>query len=493
MFFNNKRKENDKKSLQELMKRASRSFDFTQYTYQAGQHKVWIYYLRTLINNETLNRSVLPYLHKKVDSFESFVNVIPIEDIKVTNDVDKIKAEYLRGKVIIQEDRENGNCLIINIPKNESRQISTSEVEFSVVGPKESFIENMDTNINLIRKRLPLPQLEFKEMTIGKLTKTKVSVCYIKGIANDENINTITQRLEDLEFDQINDSTYLMQLISDHSSSIFPLFINTERPDRVAAVLAEGKVCVLTSGSPSVLIMPTTLTEFFSAVEDYYINWIMGTAFRIIRLFSVMFSIFATPLYVAVLTYHFEMVPKDLLSTLISSRANIPFPPILEVLFLELTIELLREAGARLPTKVGQTLGIVGGIVIGQASVEAGLTSNILLIVVALAALASFTTPIYKMANTIRLLRFPFVICAQIWGLVGIMIGLAFLLTHLIRLESLGRPYMEPIYPLRLSDVSDAILRMPFSRSTRRPMLMRPKDRNRVNSKRAAKRKDIDE
>ncbi|MEH7036339.1 spore germination protein, partial [Priestia megaterium] len=179
-----------------------------------------------------------------------------------------------------------------------------------------------------------------------------------------------------------------------------------------ASILAEGKLAILVDGSPMVLTMPVTLVEFFSAFEDYFLPWHIASIFRLIRLGAVTFSVTITPLYVAVLTYHYQMIPTDLLATLISSRTDIPFPPIIEVIILELSIELLREAGARLPTKIGQTIGIVGGIVIGTASVEAGLTSNVLLILVALAALASFTTPIYQMGNTIRLIRFPFLFFA---------------------------------------------------------------------------------
>jgi hypothetical protein len=181
------------------------------------------------------------------------------------------------------------------------------------------------------------------------------------------------------------------------------------------------------------------------------------------------------------------------LSTLVTSRREIPLPPILEAVFLELTIELLREAGARLPTKVGQTIGIVGGIVIGTASVEAGLTSNVLLIIVALAALASFTTPVYKMGNTIRLLRFPFLLFAELWGLLGIVYCFCLLMTHLLRLTSLNRPFLEPLYPPRISDLKDAIIRLPFDLQRMRPQYLRTQNPVRFPKKEKPRLKDIDE
>jgi spore germination protein KA len=196
----------------------------------------------------------------------------------------------------------------------------------------------------------------------------------------------------------------------------------------------------------------------------------------------MLFSIFASAFYIAILTFHFEVVPKDLLGPIIYSRANVPFPPVVEVLFLEVTIDLLREAGSRLPTKIGQTLGIVGGIVIGQATVEAALTSNILLIIVALAALSSFTTPIYKMSNAIRLLRYPFILLAAIWGGLGIYVGLILLITHLSRLKSLGVPYLLPLYPYRIGGLAGAFLRPNYINYNTRPWYLRPLSLKRFNS-----------
>lgn len=304
---------------------------------------------------------------------------------------------------------------------------------------------------------------------------------------------TVLQRVKEIDFDQIIDSSYVTQMISDNHKSLFPQLVDTERPDRVAAVLSEGKVVVLVNGSPHALIGPTSLIEFFAAFEDYFLNPIIASSFRIIRLFAVSFSILVTPIYVATLTFHYELIPKDLMGTLITSRREVPLPPILEAVFLELTIELLREAGARLPTKVGQTIGIVGGIVIGTASVEAGLTSNVLLIIVALAALASFTTPVYQMGNTIRLIRFPFLLFANFYGMLGVVVCFCYLIAHLLRLTSLGRPFLEPIYPTRLQDLKDAFFRFSFASNPMRPIKLQIENSERFNPKKAKEKKDVDE
>ena len=345
--------------------------------------------------------------------------------------------------------------------------------------------------MNMIRKRLPVKELIAEEFIVGKLSKTKVAVLYIDGITNEEIINTVKQRISDIEKDEIADSSFFTQLISDNGNSPFPQLLDTERPDRVTSSLSEGKVVILVDGSPQALIGPTSLTEFFNSFEDYFLNWILASFIRLIRLFSVTFSIMITPLYVALVSYHYELIPKDLLVTLVTSRRVVPFPPILEVLFLEVTIELLREAGARLPTKVGQTIGIVGGIVLGTASVEAGLTSNVLLIFIALSALASFTTPVYQMSNTIRILRFPFLFMAELWGLLGITIAFCFLLTHLLRLTSLGFPFMEPIFPLRIRDFKDALFRLPFKSQANRPQFLRTNDPAGLARKRPRKRRTL--
>lgn len=477
-----------------LLKQLENSADFIHYKNQQNGMAYSVSYLSSLIEKKTLHKSILPALaHSKWSSLEELKEKLPIEEVIITKDCDMIKSKLLTGHMIVRLESDRESCLLVGSPLDNKRSISIPEVEFSVVGPKEAFVESLDTNLNLIRKRLPVPELMVREFKVGNITKTRVAVLYIDGVANEENISTVIQRIEDIEYDQVQDSSFIAQIISDNRLSPFPTLLDSERPDRVAATLAEGKVAILVNGSPHALIGPTTLVEFFSSFEDYFLNWYLASFFRVIRVGAVTFSILITPIYVAALNYHYELIPKDLLSTLITSRREIPLPPILEAMFLELTIELLREAGARLPTKVGQTIGIVGGIVIGTASVEAGLTSNVLLIIVALAALASFTTPVYKMGNTIRLVRFPFLLFAEMWGLLGIVFCFCFLITHLIRLTSLGRPFMEPIYPTRLSDMKDAIVRFPISKRSKRPVLLQTKDVKRFNPKDASAVKDIDE
>jgi hypothetical protein len=484
----------EKPSLAQVFARFRMSSDFIQYDDNTNRLKYWVSYIRTLVDLNTLQQTIMPVI--KTDQWttlEELKKAIPIENIIITIDTDVIKQKLLDGYILISLSEYGTPSALVKATINKAREVSLPEVEFSVVGPKEAFVESIESNINLIRKRVTNEKLRIFEMTVGDLSNTKIAILSVEGVCDEQNVQTVIQRIKAIQFDQISDSSFIAQMITDKSNSLFPQLLDTERPDRVSSILAEGKVGIMVDGSPHVLIGPTTLIEFFSAFDDYFYNWIVSSFFRLVRLFAVGFSILITPIYVAVLTYHYELIPSDLLGTLVASRRGIPLPPILEAFFLELVIELLREAGARLPTKVGQTIGIVGGIVLGTASVEAGITSNILLIFVALAALASFTTPIYAMGNTIRMLRFPFLLFALWFGLLGIVLCFCFLMTHLLRLTSLGRPFLEPIYPPRTIDMKDSFIRLPFSFMSKRPQQLRTKRPKRFSAINAKKHKDIDE
>ncbi|MES9685450.1 spore germination protein, partial [Gottfriedia acidiceleris] len=380
-----------------------------------------------------------------------------------------------KGQVIVQIESDSSSFLLINLNNGLTglRQFNDSENEFSVVGPKMGFVEDIDTNINLLRRKINSPKLVTEEIIIGSLSKTRVMIAYLDGITNVKYIETVKEKLNSIDFDIVWDTSTLDQIIRDNQNTPFPLYLSTERIDRITYAITSGQVAIFSDGTPYAISGPSTLLDFFTSPEDYYLNWVLGSFFRFIRIIGVIFSVFSSSIYIALLTFHYEMVPKALLGPIIESRADVPFPPFLEVIFLELTIELLREAGARLPTKVGQTLGIVGGIVIGQAAVAAALTSNILLIIVALSALASFTTPIFVISNTIRVLRFLFIILSSLFGGLGIMVGFVLILGHLFRLKSFGTPYLVPLFPLR-SSVSDTIFRLPFKNNNTRPSYLHP-------------------
>ncbi|PGS19362.1 spore germination protein GerIA [Bacillus cereus] len=460
-------------SLQDLIEKLKKSSDFVNYhTSDDETMPYWISYYRPSLDGEKLQKYLMPTLLERPNaSLEELKEHIPMSGITITNDLQKIEDMVLKGHAIVQVNQQEQKCMLANIAIDNYRAPTPPLNESTVIGPQEGFVEDIDTNINLVRKRLPVLDLQTKEMIVGEFSKTKVVMMYLDNLAEKDNVDFLEESLRALEYDQINDSAYIQELMGE--KSIFPLYINTERTDRVTKALIDGKIAIFVDGSPSVLLTPVSYFDFFISPEDYNVSWMYATFSRILRLIAVLFSICATPLYVAVLNYHYELIPSDLLETLILSRAQVPFPPLIEALFLELAIDLLREAGARLPMKVGQTLGIVGGIVIGQASVQAGLTSNILLIIVALSALASFITPIYKMGNAVRLLRFPFLMFAEIGGLFGISLGFIFLFTHLFRLTSLRKPYAL-FYPTRQQSVKDSWIRFPLTMIDTRDVQARP-------------------
>ncbi|WOA56896.1 spore germination protein [Bacillus mycoides] len=460
-------------SLQDLIEKMKQSSDFVNYhTSDDDTMPYWISYYRPSLDGEKLQKYLMPTLMERPCApLEELKEHIPMSGITITNDLQKIEDMVLKGHAIIQLNQQDQKCMLANIAIDNYRAPTPPLNESTVIGPQEGFVEDIDTNINLVRKRLPVLDLHTKEMIIGEFSKTKVVMMYLDNLAEKDNVDFLEESLRALEYDQINDSAYIQELMGE--KSIFPLYINTERTDRVTKALIDGKIAIFVDGSPSVLLTPVSYFDFFISPEDYNVSWLYATFSRILRLIAVLFSICATPLYVAILNYHYELIPSDLLETLILSRAQVPFPPLIEALFLELAIDLLREAGARLPMKVGQTLGIVGGIVIGQASVQAGLTSNILLIIVALSALASFITPIYKMGNAVRLLRFPFLAFAEIGGLFGISLGFIFLFTHLFRLTSLRKPYAL-FYPTRQQSFKDSWIRFPLTMIDTRDVQARP-------------------
>lgn len=481
-------------SVPEIWKELIESSDFANFHYNTNSEPYLIGYFKSLTDSKVLHQEILGCLSKdSVLSLDDLFNLIPVAEKEISADWNVIQNKLLHGYVAIQHGFQNPTCLLINAILSKGRDVTIPEIEFNVEGSKEAFVESLDTNLNLIRKRIPVAKLRIKELIVGSLSESRVAVCYLEGITNQQYVNTCIQRIESIQFDTITDITLIQQMIEDNSNSIFPQLLGTERTDRVAWSLTLGQVCVFVDGSPTAIIGPVTLGLFFTSYDDYFFSWIIGSVLRLIRIISVIFSVLASSIYVAVMTYHGHGISNIFLPTVISSRINVPFPPVVEVLIMELVIELIREAGARLPSKIGQTIGIVGGIVLGTAAVEAALTSNFLLIIVALSAMASFTTPVFRMSTTIRVLRFPFIIAAQVWGLLGIFICALAVAIHLLRLTSFGMPYLVPFYPFRASDLRDTVIRPPFSKLHHRPSYFRSKDPVRFDKRNANSKKDIDE
>ncbi|WP_081870256.1 spore germination protein [Metabacillus indicus] len=453
--------------------------------------KLTAVYISSLINKTMLQDGILSPIKKSCSekvSPEELLWQITVGDANLVHEMKQAVHSLLTGGVLIHVEGYSQLASIV-IPSETSRSLAKPENESQVIGAQLAFTESMDTNISLVRKYVANPNLCNDQLSVGNETNTPVSVLYIDGIASEEMVTTLKQRISSLKVNSLLDSSTLAQLIEDNSLTIFPQMVLTERPDRICSNLLDGKIAVIVDGSSLAISCPQSFIEFFQSMEDLNVRWHIATFFRLLRMAAMFISVFFTAVYVAALTFHYEVIPQPLLIPLSESRSRVPFPPIFEALLLEVIIELLREAGARLPTKVGQTMGIVGGIVIGTAAVDAGFTSNILLIIVALGALSSFTTPSYMMGNVIRIIRFPLILLAGFWGFYGVMFGFCFLLIHLLKQTSLGSPYLNPFYPPRFADWKDNIIRLPLSVTNNRPSLGRPESQVKY-SKDVGKQKD---
>lgn len=424
--------------------------------------------------------AVLMYFESLAEQEKIYMNIFaPIEMGKaedVTNlphakhtiDLEEAVRTLLRGHAVYMEEGRQ-EIFQFNVTSTFTRATEEPENERVVRGSHDGFVENMMVNIHLVRKRVEHRDLIVKYFKLGKKTNTNVSVLYIDGIADPTIVKEIETRLQAIESDMIHSPGHIEEFIEDKSNSPFPQMLNTERPDRVAANLVEGRIAVMTEGSPTTLIAPSTFFMFYQAPDDYNMRWFTGTFVRLIRLFSFIIAVGLPAFYIAVVSFHFEVIPDELVIPVKASINEIAYPPIIEALVMVIIIELIREAGIRLPAPIGQTIGIVGGLVIGDAVVRAGLVSNLMVIVVALTAIASFVVPSNELSTALRLLTFPLIILAGTLGFVGIVFGMLFILIHLTRLHSFGVPYFAPLAPLSLVDLKDTFVRLPMYMMRSRP------------------------
>jgi spore germination protein KA len=368
--------------------------------------------------------------------------------------------------------------ILIDERKFPGRGIDPPTAEQVVRGPQEGFNETIVTNTGLLRRRLKTPDLVFEAAEVGRKSRTLVMLAYLKGVANPTLIAEVRRRLSYLDVDAIQSSGMLEQLIEDSPFGLLPTIQETQRPDRAAASLTEGRVVLLVDGSPYVLVAPVVFGDFFRNPEDYYIKWPFGTILRGIRLVGLMVTLLLPGLYIAVANYHQEMIPSSLLLAIASSRESVPFPAPMETVLMEIAFEIIREGSLRIPSVLGQTVGIVGALILGQAAVQANIVSPILVIIVATTALGSFTIPNYSMSLPIRFGRFFFIAAAASFGLYGIAVGLFLLSAHAAALRSFGVAYLAPSGP-RIPGSADVVLRGPIWGMDKRPEMVRPLDHRR--------------
>jgi Bacillus/Clostridium GerA spore germination protein len=446
----------------------------------SGKTKAALIYIDGLSSIEEIDASVLIPLMEENNGKEDAGQLVHINDILeqklAVSKVNKVQTmtdciEQISGgnPVLLIDQQSEGFAL--GLPHWEKRSIDEPTGEAVIRGPREGFTESLGINLALLRRKIRSPKLKTKSMKIGEYTQTEVVITYIEGIVDQALIQEVETRLRRIKVDGILETSYIEELIEDNPYSPFPQVLDTERPDAVAASLLEGRVAILQDGTPFALIVPVSFYSFLQSSEDYYNRSLISTAIRWLRYLFLLISLLLPSLYVAILTFHQEMLPTTLLVTIAASRENIPFPALVEALLMEIVFEALREAGVRLPKQAGAAVSIVGALVIGQAAVQAGLVSAPLIMVVALTGIASFTVPRYSAGIALRMLRFPMILLAGTLGLLGIMLGLLIIVTHMAALRSFGVPYLSPMAPMQGGEAKDVLVRAPWWKLNTRPHL----------------------
>ncbi|AHV97140.1 spore germination protein [Paenibacillus sabinae] len=351
----------------------------------------------------------------------------------------------------------------------EWRTVAEPSSQIVIRGPKDSFVESIITNTALIRRRIKSPKLWVEFMKFGTVTNTDVALLYMKDRADQKVLDQLKMRLKKIDIEAVLESSYIEQLIQDKVFTPFPTVYNTERPDVAAANLLEGRIVLIVDGTPFVLIVPTVLAQFLQSTDDYSLRFDIATLMRLVRYVSLIILLLGPSVFIALTTFHYEMVPTPMLISLLAQRENVPFPAAIEAIIMEAAFEILREAGIRMPRAVGQTVSVVGALILGTAVVEAGIITPVMVIVVALTGIASFAIPSYNLAVAGRIVRFGFMISASMFGFYGITLGLIVLIAHVNSLQSFGTPYLAPLSPFSIRGQKDTVIRVPMFLINLRP------------------------
>lgn len=437
------------------------------------------------------NRSLQTYIIKPIleKSFGEIHNVVNSNNIKETFELEEALSAMVDGHcLLISEETEK--IYYIPVPKIKAGFRSEPDNEKVVRGTHQGFSENITENIHFIRERISSPMVTVKYSTIGETTKTKYAIVYLSNLTNPDLVETLENRISYIKTDSIQTPGYMEEFLEDSSYSPFPQLLNTERPDRVAANLMEGRIVLVMEGSPTALIMPVNFFSFFQSAEDYNTRSFVGSFFRIIRILSFLATLCIPAFYISVISYNYEIIPVEIIFSIKSSLEYVPFPPLIEAAIMQITLELLREASIRLPTPIAQTIGVVGGLVIGTAVVDAHFVSNTMVIVVAVTAISSFVIPSNELSTSLRVLGFPLMIMAALFGVLGIVIGLMIILIHMAKLKSLGNYYLYPIAPLDFKAFKDTFIRVPIWKLKERPKDLKAQYKWKVSDSRGWKKNE---
>ncbi|MEC0127949.1 spore germination protein [Paenibacillus pabuli] len=450
--------------------------DMIYQPFQVGPFHCELIYIQSIVDTPTMREAIIKPLLEEASRNE----MDPLFITRVmTGSFFTLNSHHSESAEAIVDDIVSGNAALyiegisgmihFALQNYQRRSVPESTNEVVIVGPQEAFIEDVHVNMSLLRHKIKHPDLKMIKFTIGKYTKTEVFVVYIQGLCTADILENVLESLGNIDMDSSLGVSYLSEFLEDHPLSPFPQYQYTERPDTVAAALVEGRIGVMQDGTPFSLLLPVTFFSLMQSSEDYYQRFHSASFIRIIRLLFAFIAFLLPSFYVAVTTFHPEIIPTNLLITIASARENIPFPALIEALIMEVTFEGLREAGIRIPKPLGQTVSIIGGIVIGQAAVQAGIVSAPLVIVVSITGVAAFIIPHFELGLAFRLLRFPVLFMGGTLGLFGIVISIYLIYWYMVSLRSFGVPYMQPFAPLVLRDIKDTIVRVPWFLMKKRP------------------------
>ncbi len=453
------------------------------------ERKATVLFVTGTVNTQLINdhiiRPLIESTQKPTDKSDLINevknNILTISGGKIISTFDEAVQILLNGSTVILIDGEQ-YAIAVDTTGFEKRSISESTTETVVKGPKSAFVESAEVNLSLIRRQLKDHRLITEVVTVGNEAPQEVSILYVNNIVDDQLVENVKKRLSEVNRDAILTLSVLEELIEERPYSLFPSCLSTERPDRTCSLLLEGHVVLLMDNSPDALVMPVTFWSLFHTAEDQFLRWAYGNFARIIRLISLLIAMLMPAIFLAVTTFHPEMIPTDLMLAISGTRERIPFPTLWEIILMEVTFEILREAGIRVPTPLGATIGIVGALILGQAAVEANLVSPILVIVVSITGLSSFAIPDIGLSVIVRILRFGFLFAANFLGFIGIALGLAALLAYSTSITSFGVPFFSPLAPYSPSS-HDMFWRSTISRQWLRPLSMNPKQKVRAKPK----------
>lgn len=461
--------------------------------FYAGSVRLFMVYADNIVHGDSINENILTNLMLRGSGQPTTLafqlKSIAVGEVAQVTTFDEVYDAVLLGDAIVFSENDNG-AVQVSTKGWPSRGIPAVESEVTLFGPKDAFTEVASTNIVLIRRRIRDTRLKVKRMKIGSRSKTDIAVMYMQDIVRKEILEETLKRLAEIDTDAILDSGYIQQFIEGSFLSPFPQLQLTERPDKTASAIYEGRIAILVDNSPFVILVPATLNVFFQAADDYYQQWQMMSFLRILRFIGAVAAVTLPGLYIAMVVFHPNLIPTSLALKIAGGRANVPFPTIVEVLIMELAFELLREAGLRLPSPASSTIGIVGGIVIGQAAVDAGIVGPMVVIIAALTGICSFAIPNVALVNSVRLIKYLIILLSSCFGLLGFWLGILLVLSHLSALSSFGIPYLFPFCSGSVneySDLKDSLIRVPLVFMKKRPIFADKNSVIRLNRKKGEK------